>query len=455
MCLIRSVSLPMFGQDKYMDNSETYSKIESKDYLSCLEIARIYEKKREYNLAIKELKGLISNKIETEEILVRLGRLYREIGESALSEKIFKKAIETKPDNADSCFRNKVHKEFEIYHKKTIIRSKPRSLGIVLTTKCNLKCIMCDFGKDIWDIPKRTLQEIVVWAPYLENISWQGGEVFLSDYFEEVFERLSIYPQLSQSIITNGLLINERWARKLVRSNVELWFSIDGATKKTYEYIRKGGRFEDLIKGIELINKYKKERNNNITSDFKMTTSINVVVMKSNYHELEKFVDFARKYKFDKLRFTPIVGVETQENIFRYKDSEAIKFIEKSMPEALNKAKDYGIILLNWLSAIRDSKEENNCIKLNNYHLISKTREILCYWPWQSLFIDRFGLVRPQCFCLKDIGNVHENSLEEIWNSKPMQLYRQKLIDKTYIDLCNPSCFGENISNECLGIHFI
>ena len=50
-------------------------------------------------------------------------------------------------------------------------------------------------------------------------------------------------------MVTNGLLMNREWSRNLVRMNVsKISISLDGATKETYEKIRKGGDFDKVIK---------------------------------------------------------------------------------------------------------------------------------------------------------------------------------------------------------------
>ena len=66
-------------------------------------------------------------------------------------------------------------------------------------------------------MPEKTVDELVGLFPYLEVINWQGGEVFLVDYFEGLMNKASEYPNLKQQVVTNGSLLNERWAAKLAR----------------------------------------------------------------------------------------------------------------------------------------------------------------------------------------------------------------------------------------------
>ncbi len=78
--------------------------------------------------------------------------------------------------------------------------------------------------------------------------------MFLSRYFEGLFAKACLNHELKQEIVTSGLFIDERWAKKLADANLDLIFSIDAFTKKTYEYIRKGAKFDDLVKNISFLN---------------------------------------------------------------------------------------------------------------------------------------------------------------------------------------------------------
>ena len=170
---------------------------------------------------------------------------------------------------------------------------------------------MCGFWSGEWcenkkhfDINEKTSTEIEKLFPFLEDITWSGGEVFLSKHFERLFDKASKYPNLSQTILTNGLLINEKWAKKITKNKVTLIYSIDGATKEIYEKIRQGAKFNELIKRIRLINRYIK-RNKSETKKI-----IHFTVMRTNYKEMEKMVDFAKKYKFSRIDFFPILGAD-------------------------------------------------------------------------------------------------------------------------------------------------
>lgn len=406
-----------------------------------------------------------------EEINIRksfkLGRAYREEGRCELAIKEFEKNYSNVSYKDSPFLSNMILNEVEIVKGKKIIESKPRGMGIALTNRCNIRCIMCSVWNNPWDIPEKTINEIMELIPYLQRIFWQGGEVFLSPYFDKLLEKVSAYPNIRQDINTNGLLINRRWAKKLVKANANIIFSIDGVTRETYEYIRRGAKFQDLLRSIEILNEEMQGAKKDIAytgNGRKCSTIINLVVMKSNYHELDGFIDFAKKYGFSRLQITP-VDIDNQENIFLHKDIEALTYIDKIMPDIVEKAKACGICVSNWLPVIKNPSSSQKDIlpseetqasdhRQTNGSAAEIPNEIACYWPWQFLFMDWGGRVRPQCFCPKPVGNIHHNTIEEIWNNEIIQSYRQKIFDNDCQNWCDDRCVLGKMPKESLSLDF-
>lgn len=228
----------------------------------------------------KEMKKISENEISAG---IARGRKHRQEGRTGRAVEEFMKVISGISRNDDPCLYNKVLNEIEITRGNTVLESKPRRLGITLTTRCNLRCVMCKIRETPWDLPEKAVGDIIRFFPYVRYIMWLGGEVFLSKHFEALYEEAAQYPHLKQAIFTSGVLIDDRLAQKLVNKNTMLSFSIDGFTKHTYEYVREGARFESLLKSIDLINRYKRRYNNSTRGSSRYITGINFTVMKSNY----------------------------------------------------------------------------------------------------------------------------------------------------------------------------
>lgn len=422
---------------------------------ACILLAKAYKSAGEYDAAIEELIKLKESGCYTSEIERELTFIYQSYshlvqlcnfrGNYEMARKKANSALNSiSQDNA--FFRNRLLNELEIAERKTILSSKIRRLTVTLSNRCNLSCIMCITHNVPWEIPKRTIKEIFSLFPYLEKVMWQGGEVFVLDYFEEILSYAYQFPNLRQSIVTNGQLITEKMAEQLVKNNAELTFSIDGITKDTYEYIRRKAKFDRLIRNIKLISELKKQYKSNTI------LNLNVAVMKSNYHQLEGFIDFAQEFGFEFICLMPIhIHLKTPEDIFTNQDMEALRFITEVSPKIEAKAKQYGIRLENRLSRLT----EINLTEPDTNKILNRggEKKLLCHIPWQQLLIDYDGTVRPDCLCRieKSAGSLLENSsLEEIWNNKVMQEYRKRIVDNDYVDLCNPMCISGKITESHL-----
>ncbi|MBN2407417.1 MAG: radical SAM protein [Elusimicrobia bacterium] len=424
-----------------------------------IDIARIYENTGRYSEALGELGRASGLKADSLEIQMSLGRLCRETGDYAASGKYFKKAYEAVPAE-DLFLKNKVLNEMEISQKKTVLASKVRGFGVNLSNKCDLRCKMCQIWKTPWDMPRKTIDEIIKLFPYIEVVFWQGGEVFLLDYFRDLFRKAASFPNLYQVIVTHGLLIDENWARDLTRANATLLYSVDSTEKQTYESIRKGADFDTLLRSIDLVNRHREvPRDKDCHGKFE--TAMNVVVMRSNYRELERFMDFAEERGFDHLHFLPIENVEGPENIFLNPEPGAAERIETAVSAITARSSGGRVRFYNWLPRINGQKscctgpereKEQSSGESGKRNTACAEQALLCYWPWKHMFIEAEGWVRPYAICTGEyVGNVLDNSLQEIWNSEKMQEYRRSIIENRPQDICDPRCFSGVMSKECLG----
>ncbi|MBN2407439.1 MAG: radical SAM protein [Elusimicrobia bacterium] len=326
-----------------------------------------------------------------------------------------------------NCLENRKKNEEELY-KETVLESGPRMIYFIITNRCNLKCIMCARSRDgDWTLPFEAVKKIRPLLPVLEIVDWQGGEVFLVDYFRKLFLEVAEYPGILQRITTNGLLIDSRWAGIFASSKCNIQYSIDAVTEKTYESIRKGGRFGELLRSIDTLkNAYARKGRE---PSLYMTS----VVMKRNIGELHLLPAFCREHGFrdiclDFLR--PELGYE--EDIFFRKDAGAMEHLRKILPEMKEECEKSGIGFDYTFSSFLggdDSRKPRG-----------GSGGLKCNLPWQRLFVDYRGRVKPDCLCSHFAGNLLEESLGEIWNGGTMKEYRRRLMQGNYENWCSQTC---------------
>src|SRR5262249_33059299 len=96
------------------------------------------------------------------------------------------------------------------------------------------------------------------------------------------------------SASTNGTLITEEWAERIVRlpfSNLTV--SIDGATPETFARLRKGAQLDNVLANVRRIQRWKDKlgsRQPHLDSFF--------VMMRSNFREIPAYLSLMREYGF-------------------------------------------------------------------------------------------------------------------------------------------------------------
>ena len=346
-------------------------------------------------------------------------------------------------EQVDPYIYNKELNDAEIEAKKIILTSKPRMLMAVLTTRCNLSCIMCSRRLANTDatLPSGKIRELTRMFPYLTTVDWQGGEVFLIDYFKDLFLEAKNHPNLEQSIITNGLLINGEWLKLLAGSKVNITFSIDAVTEDTYEHIRRGAKFKQLLGNLQAIKQMNASNNDSVQ------LHINTVVMRSNYRQLHLFPDFCQRYGVKHLRFDFLrPEVAPEEDILTKPDIDTVNYLRIQLGDIEKHCRDLNIwfeyTFRPFLSTAEDTKaKEEGCLG-ETIEDTPAQRKLNCKLPWKKLCIDAAGncSVRPDCLCERPVGNLMEQTIEEIWNSQIMQAYRSNIINGLTEGWCSKTC---------------
>jgi organic radical activating enzyme len=189
-----------------------------------------------------------------------------------------------------------------------------RSIQIECTTRCNLKCTMCEIA--YWtekggDLRFDSLERMVEHLPGLRRVDLTGvGESLMNRDFlrgVELLKSKGIYITLND----NFTLMTERTARKIVDLGLDqILLSLDGATKVTYESIRVGANFEMVLANARGLTRIKRELGKR-KPEFK----INTVVSLTNYKELTGIVELARDLG---------VGMVSMVNIITFGDTAGL-----------------------------------------------------------------------------------------------------------------------------------
>jgi len=329
--------------------------------------------------------------------------------------------------------KNIVLNEQEIAKGKIVLKSYPRQAHVLLNSKCNLRCEMCGICMDKYSLSDRQFRDLIWLMPYLQLLIIQGGEVFLDDRINEILKH-AVKNRVKIDLLTNGLLLNKKISKNLVKTGVNLVFSIDSPYKETYESIRCGAKFKKLINNIISLNKIRKFKKNN------MKTAINMLVMKKNYKHIKAMIEFAKQYEFNTLILSSIAGSlpdDRKENFLSIQINEKIrKKIAANMTSYKKKAEKNGITLFNHIPLISVKKTDKDQYP---------KEQSFCKMPFLRITMDD-KFYSPDCRCHNKMKIKKQKSIFSMWNSRIMQKYRRDVFYFNENNGCK-TCFS-NLNSD-------
>ncbi len=200
----------------------------------------------------------------------------------------------------------------------TLPNAQIRHVRLAIDDSCNLSCPSCRTKKAFLSSGRSLKIRMDMADTILEYLRSQSqpihvhigsdGDPFASLVYRHFMRRAENMSHLSFSIQTNGLLIKQMHHRiKNIFSRLRtLNVSIDGATKHTYEQLRRGGSHAKILDNLACIKEIKKQ--------FVFEFILHVVIQKDNYHEMEQMVDLAQQYGADRIWFNRITNWNTHAN---------------------------------------------------------------------------------------------------------------------------------------------
>lgn len=156
--------------------------------------------------------------------------------------------------------------KFKVYPKRKIVTDFPQYILIEPTSICNLRCIMCFQADKSFSSNKKYLgyMGLDLFRNILDQAKNNGcnaitlasrGEPTLHKNFDQISKILHDSYLLDCKLNTNATMLNEKKINEILSANFsEVIFSVDAGTKQTYEKIRYKGKFDKVVKNIELFN---------------------------------------------------------------------------------------------------------------------------------------------------------------------------------------------------------
>ena len=337
-------------------------------------------------------------------------------------------------------------KEFEnnlAYHFSEALEysfTKPYWIYISLSHKCTYNCQMCGVVKILkgYELPaeafKKTLDEIAGWKSDCV-VMFTGGEVFLrKDAFELI--GYSVKKGLKTESVSNGALINEELALKIISSGLQnIAVSIDGAKESTHDFIREKGAFKKALNAIRCLVAAKKKIGKG------PQISAWTTIMKENVEELSDIMPLARDLGIECLVYHPVIVAQDD---MQNTSADAPFWIRK---ERLN-------ILKEQINKIVDYKTKHGLVAFLHdpylwlkYFDVTLTKDNWKCNPFVFLNIGPDGEVRS---CGASFGNIKEMSLDECLMSE--EAFQARRLMKDCPKPCLQTCWAHPESDSIVEI---
>lgn len=316
-----------------------------------------------------------------------------------------------------------------------LVRELPEELYLETTNRCNLRCRTCPqyFGmpEDFADLTPERVTRILDQFPTVRRVVLHGiGEPLLNP---ELFSIIQAAKARGAYALfnTNGLLLRGRLAEPVVRSGLdELRVSIDSASPEVYEQVRGADGFDRIIENVRGLAKLKHRLN--ITTP---KVSLWITGMKANVHELPRLIRVAADIGVREVYLQRLVysgqGLAVQDQALYGQAGEAEM---RAVREAEELAREFAIDL-------RGSGEASGA----QFAPGGAGSYRACRRPWSLMYITANGNVLPCCIAPFTgahydgivLGNVFEQTAEEIWNGSRYQEWRAGILDGHPPEACS------------------
>ena len=285
----------------------------------------------------------------------------------------------------------------------------PSEIQIQTTNSCNASCQMCPRAytqKNNTEVMSDALFKKIV----QEIIDEKSGHVFLEFMCQneplldkDLFKKIRYAKDMGETgiitmVVTNGSLFTEEKIHELEQSGLDILnFSIDALTEETYNQIRSGLDFHQVLSNIDDV----------INSKYNKSLLVSFVKQKTNIHELKGFKKYWKKKGLPTLTFTIC-----------------------NRSGDLHDFEDF--MLQTTRSNIR-YQLKSNILKMMTRCCLSLLAEINILWNGDVIL------------CSNDfekkmvLGNINERSIKEIWNGTGYQNIRNLQYHGEYkkIPVCN------------------
>lgn len=319
---------------------------------------------------------------------------------------------------------NRGIRRLEYNHQISVLSSRPGMLELPVAGKCNLRCEMCSLSHGSPMYPNWTIEEVERFTPLIQyadavNPTGAGEPLLVKDFFK----MLALFKSNASAVgfYTNATTLTPEKIDRLIELQVNaVNISIDGATKETFERIRKHATFETVVGNARALVRRRKELGAQLPR-----LQIAMVLMRNNMHELSDLVRLAADIGADSV-YTMFVSDLLRDEMPE-RDPARTNIV---LSEAKALAKELGINF--FAPALLPENPGDSGVAAEPVMPVVPKQGITCSHPWNQMVVWNDGDVSPCCRIRGTVddqafGNIKDAEPAALWNSPGFVRLRERL----------------------------
>lgn len=337
----------------------------------------------------------------------------------------------------------------DFFHGMELATSLPTRFHLNLTERCPLRCLHC-----ITQAPMKTEHGIArsMLPEVLGALSWylsqarhislcHAGEPMLSPAFRPLMELVaSARHRPIVHLMSNGLALTENrflWAAE--RGLRSLVISVDGLSPQTHDRLRVGSSIRRLGATLQTLNGLRRQRS------LPVRLGISWTVNKENLPELEFLPEQASDWGVDAIKVEELVNSSpTTDALGPVADTELMPVLESLR----YRCDSMGIVFVDHTRERRvvrcQARTEEAVERLfRGDDFINSDTIHPCHAPYDTVYVEPDGTVKPVSFHHRGAGNLLQQPLEEIWNGEIFRGWR-RLAARRRVCANEPDCGGRD-----------
>jgi len=322
-------------------------------------------------------------------------------------------------------------------------KSRPTEVEFGFNNHCNLLCVMCHQADGIppKSMPapaaRAALGQILPHALHLTPSD--ASEPLMNDLDEVV--RLCREHDVQLLLYCNATLLSEMAFHKIAPVTHRLWFSVDSPHQATFEALRVGADFDEVVGNIARIMPLAEKAG--------IEVGFNAVVMEPNWRHMPDLVDFVAELGGREMSMQELLPNSTGYDELKIEGRVSEEEFGAMVEEVTRRAAARGVSVLLHLhqpwgghveSGSRRQASRAPLQEIRDLHMDSLARMHpgFCPMAMNYLKVTPDGTVYPCCRgpAELEMGNLLQQDFESVWNGPRYREFRRRMLAGDYPQVC-------------------